>query len=197
MAGLDLDPQRTAVLAMDFQESIVANNATVRERGIVERVAGVLEGARRAGMLVVHVVIEFREGYPEVSPRNPMFSGLKQRGMFVAGQPGTAIHAPLRPQAGDLVVSRHRASAFYGSNLEPILRARGVDTLVLMGIATNWVVEAAARTASDLDYRVIVLEDCCASWSAEAHEFSIQQILSQIGEVAGAQDFLDRLALEG
>jgi len=68
-----------------------------------------------------------------------------------------------------------------------------VHTLVLMGIATNWVVEATARHAADADYRVIVLEDCCAGVSAEAHEFAIATIFGQLGEVSSSEEFLVNL----
>ena len=161
MANLDLDPAKTAVLAMDFQHGIVANQMAAG-RHIVENAQGVLKAARKASILVVHVIIQFREGYPEVSPRNRMLSPIKQAGRFLVGHEETAIEKALGPEPGDLVVSRPRANAFWGSDLQTILRAREVDTLVMMGIATNWVVEATARYAADADYRVIVLEDCCA-----------------------------------
>ncbi len=193
MKDLQLDASKTAVLAMDFQERIVSMNAMAKERGVMQKAKAVLDGARRAGLPIIHIVIQFREGYPEVSSRNRMFSGVKQMGLFVIGQEETKIHKDLDPVEGDIVVSRPRVNAFYNSDLQSVLTSKEVNTLVLMGIATNWVVEGTARYATDADYRVIVLEDCCAGISVEAHDFSITDILSAIAEVSSSEEFLANL----
>jgi len=193
MANLELDMSKTAVLAMDYQKTILAMNSAVEERRVVEKAQAVIEGSRRVGIPVIHVVIQFREGYPEVSSRNKMSSMLKQTGRLIIGHEGTAIHDELAPSEGDLVVARPRANAFYNSELQSILSAKRIDTLVLMGVATNWVVEATARHAADADYRLIVLQDCCAGITAEAHEFSITNILGAIAEVMTSEEFLTNL----
>ena len=193
MGELQLDMNKTAVMAMDFQKAIVTGVSMAQERGVVRKAKVVLDAARKAGLPVVHVVLQFREGHPEVSPRNQMFSILKQMGMFVAGRDEAKIDESLGPLKGDIVVTRPRVSAFYNSDLSSILNARGVDTVVLMGISTNWVVEGTARHAADADYRVIVLEDCCAGITQEAHDASVANILSQIAEVSTSEVFLAAL----
>jgi len=193
MADLGLDLTKTAVLAMDFQQGIISTNPLAQERNVVRKAKTVLKGARRAGVLVIHVALEFRDGYPEVSSRNQMFGGIKQLGLFVAGHEETKIDKALGPEKGDIVVRRPRVNAFYNSDLQSILSSGEVHTLVLMGIATNWVVEAAARYAADADYRVIVLEDCCAGMSVEAHDFAIANIFSMIAEVSTSKEFLANL----
>jgi len=97
MKDLKLDVSKTAVLAMDFQERIVSMNAMAKERGVIQKAKAVLDNARRAGLPIIHIVIQFREGYPEVSYRNRMFSGVKQMGLFVIGQEETKIHKDLAP----------------------------------------------------------------------------------------------------
>ena len=193
MKELELDRTKTAVLAMDFQQRIVSMNAMAQERSVVQKAKAVLDGTRRAGLPVIHIVIQFRAGYPEVSSRNRMFRGVKQMGLFITGHEETKIHKDLGPVEGDVVVSRPRVNAFYNSDLQSVLSSKEVNTLVLMGIATNWVVEGTARYAADADYRVIVLEDCCAGISVEAHDFSITNTLSAIGEVSTAEEFLANL----
>ncbi len=193
MANLGLDLTKTAVLAMDFQQGIVSGNAMAQERKVVPKVKVVLDGARRTGVPVIHVVIQFREGYPEVSSRNRMFGNVRQSGRLLIGRDETIIERSLGPVEGDIVVSRPRVNAFYNSDLQSILSSKEVHTLILMGIATNWVVEATARHAADADYRVIVLEDCCASLSVEAHNFAIANILSLIAEVSTSKEFLMNL----
>jgi len=193
MADLGLDLSKTAVLAMDMQHGIVTGIPMAQERNVVAKAIPVLSVAREAGMPVIHVVLQFREGYPEVSPRNRMCGMMKQLGLFVEGQDETRIADGLGPEKGDIVVTRPRVNAFYNSDLQSILGSAGVDTLVLMGITTTWVVEATARHAADADYRVIVLEDCCASMSVEAHEFAIANIFGMIAEVSTSDEFLASL----
>lgn len=160
---------------------------------MIQKAKTVLGGARRAGLPIIHVVLQFREGHPEISSRNRMFSVIKQMGLFVTGQEEGRIEESLAPVKGDIIISRPRVNAFYGSDLQTVLASRGVDTIILMGIATNWVVEGTARYAADADYRVIVLEDCCAGISVEAHDFSIANVLSTIAEVSTSQEFLATL----
>jgi len=191
MAGLELDPAKTAVLAMDFQNGVVSTIPMAQERNVVQKAKPVLEAARKSGVPVIHVILQFREGHPEVSPRNRMFGAMKQLGLFAAGKDETKIAEELGPESGDIIVSRQRVNDFYNSDLQAILSSMEIDTLVLMGIATNFVVESAARYAADADYRVIVLEDCCASMSVEAHDFAITNILGMIAEVSTSADFID------
>ena len=193
MAELQLDLSKTAILSMDYQQAIVSMVPMAQERKVVQKAKAVLDGARKAGVLVIHVVLQFREGYPEVSSRNRMFSGLKEMGLFVAGNEDGMIDKSLGPVEDDILVTRPRVNAFYNSDLQSILGSKGVDTVVLMGISTNWIVEGTARHAADADYRVIVLEDCCAGISVEAHDASIGNVLSQIGEVSTSEEFLASL----
>ena len=82
-------------------------------------------------MMVIHVVVAFRPGHPEVNPRNPLFSALKANGMAVAGSEGAAIHPAAAAREGEPIVVKHRISPFVGTELETLLRANGIDTLVL------------------------------------------------------------------
>ena len=193
MSELKLETGRTAVLAMDFQQGIVSGNNMAGERGVIDKACSVLDAARKSGITVIHVVLQFRDGYPEISPKNRMFSGIRGMERFLAGSEETGIVEAVSPKSGDVVVRRPRVNAFYGSDLQTILASSELDTLVLMGVATNWVVEATARYAADADYRVIVLEDCCAGLSVEAHDFSIDNILGRIGEISTSEDFLKSL----
>ena len=193
MADLGLDLTKTAVLALDFQQGIISTIPMAQERNLGAKAKPVLEAARSAGIPVIHVIIQFRDGHPEVSPRNRMFGAMKQLGLFVAGNEETKIHEALGPKRSDIIVTRPRVNPFFGSDLQSILSSKEVHTLVLMGITTNWVVEAAARYAADADYRVIVLEDCCAGMSVEAHEFAIANVLSLIAEVSTSEELLASL----
>jgi nicotinamidase-related amidase len=141
---------------------------------------------------VIHVVVAFRPGHPEVSPRNPPFSALKANGMLVAGSEGAAIHPAAAAREGEPIVVKRRISPFVGTDLETLLRANGIDTLVLAGVHTSGVVLSTVRHAGDLDYRLVVVRDCCADPHAELHAMLLDNLIAKqaavvtTAELAGA-----------
>jgi nicotinamidase-related amidase len=186
--NLKIDPARTAVLIMDYQAGIVASVSGDPDT-LLQRAAELLAEARQAGLTIIHVMVAFRSGHPEIGPGNLLFSGLKQSGRFAAGDPNSDIHPAVLPQAGDIVVTKRRVSAFAGSDLELILRARGIDTLVLFGIATSGVVLSTVRQAADADYRLVVLADCCADREPEVHQVLLEKIFPRQADVIVADEF--------
>jgi len=189
MARLDLNPGTTALLVMDCQEGIVESLLPSEKARVLAHVARAIDAARKAPIPIIYVVVQFREGYPEISERNVVFSGIKQGGRLKEGAPDAQICPAIAPQPGDLVVTKKRISAFTGSDLEVILRANGIDTLVLTGVSSRGVVESTARCAFDLDYRIVVLGDCCSDRDPEANEIALQWMLPWVSTVAATSDF--------
>jgi len=186
------DPAHTAVLALDCQAGLVPIYAKPVEE-FVQRAASVLRAAREAGMLVVHVQVGFRPGLPEVGTRNRLLAAIKQSPQhqkLFEGASG-AVHPALGPEAGDVAVTKHRVSAFCGTDLEMILRAREIDTLVLFGIATSGVVLSTLLGASDRDFNLSVVADCCADLDAELHEALIRRLFGKRAEVMRAAEFIE------
>ena len=130
---------------------------------------------RRAppGCKVGYVRVGFSPDYRECPPASPIFSGARKNGIFKLGTRGTEVHPALAPQQGDFDIVKHRVSPFYGTTLEPILRANGIERLVLCGVSTNGVVHSGAREAHDRDYECIILEDCCAGVTPDEHTHAI------------------------
>ena len=194
MPDLNLDKSRAAVLSMDLFTGVAAN-PMVQERNTLGNAQKVLGATRAAGVPVIHVVIGFRKGYPEVSDRNKLFGGMiKSNSLLQLGSEQVEIHNEVKPVAGDLVVSRPRINPFYNSELMSVLKARDVDTLVLMGVSTNLVVESTARYAADADFRVIILEDCCASHGGAAdHDWTLTRVLPMLVDIASSADFLESI----
>ncbi len=191
--GTDIkfDIAHNAVLAMDCQAGIVSIYAQPPEE-FLARAASVLGAARKSGMAVIHVQVGFRPGLPEVSGRNKLFAALKsnpQHQQLFLG-PAGAIHPALGPEAEDIVVTKHRVSAFAGTDLEMLLRAREIDTLVMFGIATSGVVLSTLTDAFDLDYRIVVIGDCCADREADLHEALLNKLFASRGEVLSAAEFV-------
>jgi nicotinamidase-related amidase len=191
MPQLSLDPAHTAVLSMDLQTTIVAIYTKDRP-DLVHRAAGVLKEARRLGMTVVHVRVGFRPNLPEVSARNALFGAIKSSPQHQAIFEGPAgeIHPVLAVQPGDITVVKHRVSAFAGTDLEMILRANEIDTLVLFGIATSGVVLSTLLEASDADYRLMVIEDCCADLDAALHSSLVERLFPRRATMLSSSDFL-------
>lgn len=189
--GLSLDFAHTAVIAMDCQVGIVSIYAKPKEE-FVERASSVLRAARTAGMTVVLIQVGFRPGLPEVSDRNKFFRAIKsslQHQSLFQGSAG-AIHPGLGPEPGDILVVKHRVNAFAGTDLAMILRARQIDTIVLFGISTSGVVLSTLLDASDADYRVVVIADCCADLDAELHGILLSRLFPKSAEVVTAGDFV-------
>jgi nicotinamidase-related amidase len=190
---ITLELARTALLVMDYQAEIVAMLGD-KAAGPLERTAGLVAAARRVGIRVIYVVVGFRPGYPEVSPRNQAFAALVQSGRFRGGgPPGADISPAVAPADGEVVVTKHRVSAFAGTDLDMILRAHGVDTLVLTGFATSGVVLSTLRHAADADYRLVVVEDACADGDDEVHGVLTQKVFRRQATVTTAAELLPAL----
>jgi nicotinamidase-related amidase len=185
-AQLSLDPKTSALLVMDFQTAVVEMIATGNE-ALLSRTAGLIAAARQTVMRVIYVVVTFRAGYPEVSPRNQSFDTLRESGRFAAGSEGTEVHPAVAPKPGEVVVTKHRVSAFAGTDLDMILLANGIETLVLAGIATSGVVLSTVRHAADADYKVVVVEDCCADRDAEVHRVLVEKVFPRQATVVKAE----------
>jgi nicotinamidase-related amidase len=190
MATNPIYPAHTALLGMDCQTGVVSVYAKPPE-AFVARAASALGAARKAAMTVIQVRVGFRQGLPEVSSRNKLFGAIKSsvpHQKFFEGSSG-AIHPALGPEPGDIVVTKHRISAFAGTDLDMILRAKEIDTLVLFGIATSGVVLSTLLDACDADYRLAVISDCCADLDAELHSALINRLFPQRADVLAASDF--------
>jgi nicotinamidase-related amidase len=192
MAGqLSIERSRSAILIMDYQKAVVEGFAT-DQQALLERASQALARARAGGLKIIYVVVGFRPGYPEVSPRNVNFNAVRQSGRF-HGEAGTEVHPGVAPQNGDIIVTKRRVGAFQGTDLDMILRANDVETLVMFGIATSGVVLSTLRYAADADYRLIVLKDCCSDRDAEVHRVLTEKVFPRQATVISAAEFINAL----
>lgn len=190
---LSIRPDRSALLIMDCQIGIVARVPTGADAAL-QRAATLLPAARRAGIPVIYVQVGFRRGYPEVSKRNQSFSAMSQTGQFVIpDDPDAGIHPAVAPAPDDIIVVKKRVSAFAGSDLEMILRARDIETLILFGISTSGVVLSTVRQAADMDYRLIVVKDCCLDRDEEVHRVLTEKIFPPYATVLTSDELLSAL----
>lgn len=189
---LKLEPAKTAVLSMDLHRFIVAQYARDAE-GLMARISAVQGHARTLGMRVMHVRVAYRTGLPEITDRNALFASIRnnpKHAQAFAGEAG-AIHPSGAPVGDEVVITKHRVSAFCGTDLEMILRANAIETLVLTGVATGGVVLATLLDAFDLDFRVAVIHDCCVDLNPEVHACLVEKVFPRYGTVLSAGEFLD------
>jgi nicotinamidase-related amidase len=194
MADLNIDASRTALLSMDMQTAIVPIY-TKDEPEFLPRVARVLDAARKNNLRVMHVQVGFRPGLPEVDARNQLFGAIKNSPQWqqIFQGPAGAIHPDVAPQGEEIVITKHRVSAFAGTDLDMILRANEIDTLILLGIATSGVVLSTLLHASDADYKLLVVKDCCTDPDSEVHACLIGRFFPQRATVLTANELLESL----
>lgn len=191
---LHLDPEKSALLVMDYQNVLLENYVPEAQRAtLLANTAGLIAAARAADMPLFYVMVGFRPGHPEVSARNTVFSFVKQNGLFLLDQPATAIHPAVAPLHGEPVVIRQRIGAFSGTDLQMLLRSNGIETLVLAGITTSGVVLSTVRQAFDLDYRLVVVHDCCADPESDVQGILLGKVIAQHAEIEPVQRVIDAL----
>lgn len=172
---------QSVLLVMDMINDLIhpdgPNGTTyapiIASRHVIKNTQAVIRKAREAGVRIGFVRLGFSADYAQCPPGSPVFSAAPGRGLFKLGSWGTEVHAALAPQPHDLDIVKHRVSPFYGTALEPTLRALGTKRLYLTGVSTNGVVHTGLREGHDRDYACMVVEDCCAGASEEEHRNAI------------------------
>jgi nicotinamidase-related amidase len=190
----EFETQKSALLLMDFQNLIVGMVGDIGP-ALLARAGKARNVARAAGMAVMHVRVAFTDAdYAAVSPRNKSFSPLAKNRMMTDGTQPVAIHDALAPAADEEVFNKKRVGAFGTTNLAARLEARGIDTLVLAGIATSGVILSTLRDAADRDYRLFVLADCCADADPEVHRVLTEKVFPRQADVITLDGFVRLVA---
>ena len=174
MANLDIDPERTALVLIDLMPRIIAlPTAPIAGATVLARCIDLARAVRKVGGLVVFVRVERPDS--SIQPE------------------GSELAPECDPQSGDLAVVKHTLGAFAGTGLDSELRKRGIRTVVLAGLVTNWGVESTGRAADDLGYATVYVSDAMSGLDRHAHEFAIGYVFSQLGAVCIAQQLLSVL----
>jgi nicotinamidase-related amidase len=193
MITFSMDRQHTALLIADFYAAMMGTIPHAVDRQVVEKTQRLQRAAREAGLFMCYCATVFRPGYVEISERNKTFRERKHSGQPAVSDPVQLIHPAVRPADSEVVVGKHRVNALYGTALDPILRANDITTLIILGYATSGVVLSTTRYAADLDYRLVIVEDCCADQDPEVHNFLTQRIFPRQADVVSAADVMEAL----
>jgi nicotinamidase-related amidase len=197
-----IEPAKTALLLLHWQKDI-AKPEFEHSRNMPERLAAantiehtmeVLQASREKGILVVYVNANHRPGFPELpAKRAPMFMNVASSGAHIRGSRGAEVIDELKPLENEIIVDNYNPSGFCYTDLDLILRNRGIIDLVLSGLSTNWVVETTARHGACLGYFIYTLSDCCNSSSDEMHNWPLANILPRLGAVIDSTAYIDAL----
>lgn len=177
------DPHRTALVLIDLQRGILAMKTepyTTDE--VLARSSALAERFRKAGAAVVLVSVDFGSDFRDAPP------GLTDASPSRNFADGWTLLAEGLQKPGDLHVTKHQWSAFHGTDLDVKLRRRGIDTIVIGGIATNFGVESTARLGWEYGYHVVVAEDACTTVSRDLHDLAITSIFPRIARVLRSGD---------
>lgn len=167
--GGPIDPARTAVLVMHYQSDIMSFFPQAAPT-LLANTRALLDAARARGTAVFFIRIAFSPNYLEVSPKNKNGSFLATTGAFLNND----IPPELGRSAAEPVLVAKRVSVFFGTDLESRLSALGIDTVVLAGIASTGVVLSTIAYASDADYRIYTVKDCCFDPDTIVHDHLFQ-----------------------
>jgi nicotinamidase-related amidase len=189
---IQLDPTKTALVCIDLQQGILAREWHPRTSDeVLQTCLPLIHSFHQANALVVFVHVGW----------DPSLSDAPRGLVDAEGHPPggyrpdwTELDHRLPRSDRDLVIHKRQWGAFEGTDLEQLLRRRGIDTIVLAGIATNMGVESTARQAFEKDLNVVLIEEAMSSFSAAAHEFAVRSIFPRIGRVRCANDLQWKIA---
>lgn len=191
---LTLEPSRAALVAIDLQHSNAARTlAPHAAHDVVARCARLANAVRASGGLVVWVRVDV--GALLALPADRPLT--RPAGSAPPPPNASELVDETGRHLNDLVVVKRNWGAFYGTDLDLQLRRRGIRTLMLAGIATNFGVESTARHAFDLGYELVFVEDAMSSISAPLHDFSTQSVFPHMGRVRRAAQVEDALRVAG
>jgi nicotinamidase-related amidase len=201
---MSFDPSKTAVVLIEYQNDFTSDGgvlhgavqAVMDSTDMLENTKRVVEAARAAGVTVMHAPITFSEGYNELSSHPyGILKGVVDGNAFVKDSWGAAIVDELAPEPGDIVIEGKRGlDTFASTNLDFILRSKGIETIALGGFLTNCCVESTMRTGYEHGYKVVTLNDCVAATSVEEHDNALAYDYPMFSEPMSSSEFIAELS---
>lgn len=175
----------TALICIDFINEIVGPDgklsqkgyrAFVESNGTLAKLARRQDAVRSEGGRVLHVHLGFEPDYADHPAGSKLLGGARNAGILKLGTASTEVSPEVAPMGDDIVIVKKRISAFYGTQLEVVLRSIGASKVVLAGVATDLAVQSAARDAHDRDFVVEIASECCAAASEDDHRYGLENM---------------------
>ncbi len=197
---MPIDPKTTALLLIEYQNDFTSEGGALHQgvktvmqsTNMLANSVQAANQARAAGVTVMFAPISFAKGYGEITP-NPygILKGVVDSNAFVRGTWGAAIADAISPAPEDIVVEGKRGlDTFASTNLDFILRSRGIKTLAVAGFLTNCCVESTARTGYERGFNIVALSDCAATLSDEEQRFTFDKNLPMFARILTHKEFL-------
>ncbi|MFT4031403.1 MAG: cysteine hydrolase [Siphonobacter sp.] len=203
---MQLSADRTALVLIEFQNDFTTEGgvfhggvkAVMDKTNMLKNTVTLVQQARQAGVQIVHVPISFTPNYHELTSKPyGILKGVVDNGAFQKGTWGAEIHTDLKPYPEDIIIEGKRGlCGFASTNLDFILRSRGIQNIALAGFLTNCCVESTMRTAYEKGYNVITLTDCCATLSQEEHDNAIAKDYPMFSQPMTHQEFIGTIGEE-
>ena len=200
---MSIDPKTTALLLIEYQNDFTSEGGALhngvktvmKNTNMLGNTLRVAKEARAAGVTVMYASISFAKGYREItSEPYGVLKGVVDANAFVRGTWGAEIVDSLKPEAEDIAVEGKRGlDTFASTNLDFILRSRGIKTLVVAGFLTNCCVESTARTGYERGFSIVALSDCTATLSEEEQRFTFEKNLPMFARILTHEQFLSDL----
>ncbi|KAJ6110565.1 Isochorismatase family protein [Penicillium sp. IBT 16267x] len=184
----------TTLLLLDVQNGTV--DPLQCPESYLQGLTSALAAARSHQLNVVHVITAYRNGYPENTPTNSSVPGVAARGLFKEGDPSVQVHASVTPAPTEPVITKRRVSAFFGTELDMILRCSQTDHIVVAGLITSGAVLSTVRQAADLDYRITILRDLCMDREEDVHRVLMDKVFFRKHSVVTAEVWVKQLGIE-
>ncbi|MGB3439855.1 MAG: cysteine hydrolase [Actinophytocola sp.] len=198
-----IDPSTTAVVLIEYQNDFTTEGGVLHDAvsgvmdktGMLANTRRVVDATRAAGVTVMHAPITFAKGYNEITAHPyGILKGVVDGNAFVKGEWGAAITDELAPADGDIVIEGKRGlDTFASTNLDFILRSKGIRTIALGGFLTNCCVESTMRTGYEHGYQVVTLSDCVAATSVEEHDNALKYDYPMFSTPMTADEFTTEL----
>lgn len=175
----------SAVLVIDFINEMIHPDGKLSGKGYAEycrrhdtvaRVSELIQLGRSANARIIFVRVCYSDDYSEHPSNSPLLGGARKFGALLKDTWATEFHDAIKPTVEDVIVEKHRVSAFFGTKLELVLRTLKVESLYVAGVATDLAVQSAVRDAHDRDFGVTVVTDCCAAASDDDHQSSLKPL---------------------
>lgn len=203
---LTIDPVKTAFLLLHWQNDLASPKGKfagdlpklIAAARNIEHTQAALKASRQKKVFVVHVCASHRPGYPELPiDVSGIAGGVKEAKAFLRGSWGAEVIDQLKPLESEPVVLNFSPNGFCYTDLDLILRNRGIRNLVMTGLVTNFVVETTAREAFSRCYSISILEDCCNSWNPEHHDWAIKNSLPGFATISNSKAYIEALKKKG
>lgn len=196
--ALKLDPKSTAVILIDMINAVAKGNGPPynvppNRQGVIDSFVRLVAHCRQVGTPLIYITT-YRRADNSDAPKTASDVGGGGGAAMLEGTPAVQVIDELAPQDGDYIVVKPRFSAYYGTNVEGILKSLGTETILVGGISTQRSVEGTARDAKNRDTQCVVVSDCCTAGEEDVHQMTIDHVLPLLVRVRNTDEVIAALS---